>query len=226
MRRFTVVILIFISACAHKNELTPEELQAYKKEIDAWHSKRIENVSAPNGWLNLVGLYWLEPGINTFGSSSKNKIVFPKGKIAEQAGYFLVKGNQVEIYIHKGVNITADGHELTNQTIYTLDSTPIMLSSGSLRWNVIKRDDKLAIRLRDDASITQKKFSGIERYPIWTIKSKLHSSKLIHCEHLMLPMSSAKPMHNAHPARLCLSCRENSITLMYWKVAKTSSLLL
>lgn len=166
MRRITVITLIFISACADKNKLSPEELQAYQKEIDAWHSKRIENVSAPNGWLNLVGLYWLEPGINTFGSSAKNQIAFPEGKIAAEAGYFLVNGSQVDIYVRDGVNITAEGKAVTRQTIYIADSTPVVLASGSLRWNIIKRDDKLGIRLRDDESITQKKFAGIERYPI------------------------------------------------------------
>lgn len=166
MRRITIVTLIFLAACADKNKLSPEQLQAYKKEIDEWHSKRIENVSAPNGWLNLVGLYWLEPGINTFGSSSKNKIVFPEGTIAEEAGYFLVNGNQVDLYIRDGVTVTAEGEPLTRKTIYRADSTPVTVASGTLRWNIIKRDDKLGIRLRDDESVTQKKFTGIDRYPV------------------------------------------------------------
>jgi uncharacterized protein len=166
MRRIAVITLIIISACAEKNKPTPEEIRAYQKEIDDWHTKRIENVSAPNGWLNLAGLYWLEPGINTFGSSTKNKIVFPEGKIAEEAGYFLVNGSRVDIYVRQGVDITTDGKRVTQQTIYTADSTPVVLTSGSLRWNVIKRDDKLGIRLRDDKSVTQTKFAGIDRYPI------------------------------------------------------------
>ena len=150
MRRIAIVTLILFSACTGKNKLSPEELQAYKNEIDDWHAKRIENVSAPNGWLNLVGLYWLEPGINTFGSSSKNKIIFPAGKIAEEAGYFLVTGNQVDLYIRDGVTVTAEGEPLTQKTIYIADSTPVVVASGTLRWNIIKRDNKLGIRLRDD----------------------------------------------------------------------------
>ncbi len=166
MRRIAIVTLILFSACSGKNKLSPEELQAYKNEIDDWHAKRIENVSAPNGWLNLVGLYWLEPGINTFGSSSKNKIIFPAGKIAEEAGYFLVTGNQVDLYIRDGVTVTAEGEPLTQKTIYIADSTPVVVASGTLRWNIIKRDNKLGIRLRDDESVTQKKFTGIDRYAV------------------------------------------------------------
>lgn len=166
MKRIAIVTLILFSACTGKNKVSPEELQAYKNEIDDWHAKRIENVSAPNGWLNLVGLYWLEPGINTFGSSSKNKIVFPAGKIAEEAGYFFVTGNQVDLYIRDGVTVTAEGKPLTQKTIYIADSTPVVVASGTLRWNIIKRDNKLGIRLRDDESVTQKKFTGIDRYAV------------------------------------------------------------
>jgi len=163
---FLIPALIFVS-CTNKNVLTPEELKIYQAEIDAWHVQRLEKVKAPNGWLNLVGLYWLKSGMNTFGSGENNNIVFPKGKIAEQAGYFLVKGNVVDIHINDGVSIAINGNPVAEQTIFHPDSTKtIILKSGSLRWNIIKRDSELGIRLRDDESETIKSFSGIERFPV------------------------------------------------------------
>jgi hypothetical protein len=35
--------------------MTPEEVIAYEAEINNWHAKRIDDVIAPNGWVNLIG---------------------------------------------------------------------------------------------------------------------------------------------------------------------------
>ena len=37
---------------------------AYAQEIERWHAGRIARLTAPNGWLSLVGLEWLKPGGN------------------------------------------------------------------------------------------------------------------------------------------------------------------
>jgi hypothetical protein len=162
---FTLGILSM--ACSQKKTWTPEELATYEADVNAWHAKRIENVKAPNGWLNLAGLYWLEPGVSSFGSDDKNAIVFPKDKIAEQAGYFIVQGNTVSIRTNKEANITSEGQSVVEKVVFHPDSAkPVVLESGSLRWNVIKRDDKLGIRLRDLESETLKTFAGIARYPL------------------------------------------------------------
>ncbi|MCB0749295.1 MAG: hypothetical protein KDC90_17670, partial [Ignavibacteriae bacterium] len=82
-----VLIMAFLFSCNNKEEeilISPE----YKKEINDWHQKRIDNLKKETGWLNLVGLYWLDEGENTFGSSDKNKIIFPS-KAPEKLGNFI-----------------------------------------------------------------------------------------------------------------------------------------
>ncbi len=164
---FLLWAMSLVMSCANKKTLSADELKAYESDVNTWHAKRIEDVKAPNGWLNLVGLLWLEPGMNTFGSGEKNNVVFPEGKIAEQAGYFLVQGETVTIHVNKDVNITNNGKPVTEQVIFHPDSTKaIVLESGSLKWNIIKRDTKLGIRLRDLESEELKTFAGVERYSI------------------------------------------------------------
>src|ERR1700744_2888371 len=68
--------------------LNAQSPDAYAKEIEAWHAGRIAELKSPDGWLNLVGLYWLREGRNTFGSALDNTVVFPFGTIAPSAGYF------------------------------------------------------------------------------------------------------------------------------------------
>lgn len=169
MKRQTIaaLALLIAGACSTKKTQSPEEFKAYEAELNAWHAKRIENVKAPDGWLNLVGLFWLEQGINTFGSGPKNNIVFPEGKIAEQAGYFKVQGNTVSIFVNKGVAITSNDTPVTERIIFHPDSAKTtVLKSGSLQWNIIQRDTKLGIRLRDHDSELQKTFTGVDRYPV------------------------------------------------------------
>jgi len=168
MKKLTFLLSFYLCVgCSHHQRLSADELKSYEGEINAWHAKRIEEVKAPNGWLNLVGLHWLEPGINPFGSDEKNTIVFPKNKIAPRAGYFLLKDNVVTLVVNPDVSITANGKAVTSQVIFHPDSTqPILLSSGTLRWNIIRRESKFGIRLRDDESSLAKEFTGIDRFPI------------------------------------------------------------
>lgn len=162
-----IFLLLVVGACTQQRQLTEEELAAHRAEVGAWHTDRITNLKAPNGWLNLVGLHWLEPGMNTFGSDSANALVFPQGKIASHAGYFLVKDNVVTLVMNKGVLATIDNDTITSRTIFHPDSTRTpQVQAGDLRWNIIKRDTKLGVRLRDDKAEALKTFTEIERYPI------------------------------------------------------------
>jgi uncharacterized protein (DUF1684 family) len=177
---FILSVLCVLVSCSTKKKMTPEELATYEAEINAWHAKRIEDVKAPNGWVNLIGLYWLEPGINSFGTGEKNNIVFPKGTLPEKAGYFLVKENTVSLTVEKGMDILSNGAAITNGIIFHPDSAKNpQLAYGSLRWNIIKRDTKLGIRVRDLESSALKNFKGVERFPIdpqWRLAARFEKA--------------------------------------------------
>jgi len=51
----------------------------YETDLDAWKLKRLENLKAPNGWLNIIGRTWLEPGTVTVGSAADSGIVLSAG---------------------------------------------------------------------------------------------------------------------------------------------------
>ncbi len=109
----------------------------------------------------------MKPGINIFGSGPKNDIIFPARKIAEEAGYFLVKDGQVTLVSRPNVSIKTNQQLITQAVIFHPDSTRLVLvESGTLRWNVIKQEDKLGIRLRDLENEFAKGFTGIDRFPV------------------------------------------------------------
>ena len=69
-------ILLITGATAYADEVS--DMAAYEAEIVAWRVERLANLKAPFGFLNLVGLYWLEEGTSRIGSAADNDIVFPE----------------------------------------------------------------------------------------------------------------------------------------------------
>jgi uncharacterized protein (DUF1684 family) len=166
---YPALVIVFAVFGLPPTGLVAQSGTAYTKEIEQWHEKRVEGLKAPNGWLNLVGLYWLEEGRSPFGSSPDNKIVFPAGAIAGTAGYFERKGTSIKLVVADHVEITIDGKPVKEVVIFDKDSLrPPVLACGSLRWTIIQRDDKIGIRLRDLNSPLVTSFKGIDRYPVDT----------------------------------------------------------
>jgi len=155
--------------------LSAQTPAAYTAAIQQWHEQRIEGLKAPNGWLNLAGLFWLEEGRNSFGSDKSNKIVFPAGKIEGTAGYFQRVGGSVKLVVTGDAPVTVNGRPVKEAIIFSRDSArPAVVACGSLRWTIIQREDKLGIRLRDLGSPELTAFRDIDRFPVdttWRIRA-------------------------------------------------------
>lgn len=146
----------------------------YEKEIKAWQQTRVESLKKENGWLNLAGLFWLEEGRNSFGASTENKIIFPKDKSKQLLGDFILEKGEVFVEIKANAEVFNENQSVEKLKIFPVEKT-IILKHNSLRWFVIKRGEKYAIRLRDLESPFLKEFHGIETFPIdskWKIKAK------------------------------------------------------
>jgi uncharacterized protein len=149
----------------------------YLKEIAGWDTKRVQNLKADNGWLNLAGLYWLNEGKNSFGSSKKNNVVFPEGTIEPEVGYLERSGYTIKLVVTTPTEIKMNGKPVKEALIFHKDSVnnPI-LSHGNLQWNIIKQQEKIGLRLRNLKSDELVNFKGIERFPVdtaWRITATL-----------------------------------------------------
>lgn len=105
MRKFFPLLLVIIIFTSCQNELPEKGTMEYIAEIKAWHKKRIENLKMENGWLNLVGLMWLNEGENKFGSDRSNNLVFPEGKAESFMGSLFLEDSTVTIEINKNVKV-------------------------------------------------------------------------------------------------------------------------
>ncbi len=146
----------------------------YEKEIKAWHQNRIEGLKKENGWLNLAGLFWLEEGRNSFGGNTENKIVFPNDRSNAFLGDIILSKGEVFVETKADAAIFNENAKVEKLKIFPAEK-PVVLKHNTLRWFVIKRGERFAIRLRDLESPFLKEFQGIENYkidPKWKLKAK------------------------------------------------------
>jgi len=157
------LILILSSGCKKQ----PDADLKYINELNEWHKKRIERLKADDGWLNLVGRFWLKEGENSFGSSDKNDIIVSGKNIPDVMGKFIFKNGVVTLIPNKNVNIKLGDSTITEIVMKDDLAGDIQyFSYNNIRWNLINRDGEMGIRFRDLKNKAAKNFKGIERFPV------------------------------------------------------------
>lgn len=145
----------------------------WKEGLEQWREQRSQKLSAPDGWLSLVGLAWLQPGGNTFGAAADNRIRL-NAQVAEHLGVLELKGN--EIYLSSPApSLQLNGSPAHASKIETEDPNPTVLKAGTLTMLVIHRGDRYALRIKDSQAPTRVNFSGLHWYapdPRYRIEAK------------------------------------------------------
>ena len=154
---------IVLIACA-TFAATPDTVDpAYQQSFDKWKAELVEDLK--QNWLPLAGLFWLKPGENTFGSDAGNAIVFPRGPA--HAGVFVLQGDEVTVKFMPDAHATIDGRPVTAASLQPDTSGKHTVAElGSLRFHVIKRGQRIGIRLKDVDSEAAKNYRGPMFFPL------------------------------------------------------------
>ena len=158
------------------------DLAAWHKQLDTWKKERTEGLKREDGWLTLVGLYWLKPGENRFGSDPGNPVILPKGKSPAVAGTLVREGEAVLLKVQPGVQLTADGKPVTASQALATDAKgkPTVLELGSLSFYAIQRGDRVGVRIKDKESPERAAFKGVETFtpdPRWRVVARFEPYK-------------------------------------------------
>src|SRR6267142_4826047 len=107
--------IVFFGACSKGTRQTTTGIDpaAHKSEIQKWQSDRLASLTKEDGWLTLVGLFWLNEGENKFGSDTGNPVVLPRYKAPRLAGSLWLENGRVRLAARPGVEITANGSAVT-----------------------------------------------------------------------------------------------------------------
>lgn len=133
----------------------------YQKSIEDWRALRAERLGRPDGWLTLVGLFWMEPGENRLGSAADCSFRLEAGPA--HLGSYHWDGKKLS-WRSDSQQLDCDPDEPEAKTI---------LRSGSISWYTIRRDGRLGLRVKDNGSPVRRNFAGLDFYPIdpqWRIQ--------------------------------------------------------
>jgi uncharacterized protein (DUF1684 family) len=189
MKKNTLFLLCFLwSFCIGQTTVVSDS--AYKVQVEQWHQNRVKSLKSETGWLNIVGLHWLKEGNNTFGSGKENSIIFPTGKATKQIGTLTLKDGIVILNVLPDVKVEADHKLFTSGIVFDeKQNIALVLAHKNLKWFIIKRGDKYAIRLRDFESEALKNFTHIDRFPVdskWKVVATLEAA----------PQNKTIPIHD------------------------------
>ena len=139
--------------------------QDYAAEIEAWRTAREARLKADDGWLTLTGLFFLNEGDNSFGSSPQNDIELRAGP--ERAGIITLQDGRVDVRGVEGQTLLVDGHRVDAAQLWPYEGPDRpTITLGPLSLFCHESGDRLAIRLRDLESEIRREFTKLRWYPV------------------------------------------------------------
>ncbi|MYD00823.1 MAG: DUF1684 domain-containing protein [Gammaproteobacteria bacterium] len=148
----------------------------YSRSIAEWRAEREEELKGPDGWLNLAGLYWLEPGVTRMGAAPDNDIVLSDLPAAPYLGAFVWENGTVEFRADPDAEVFSSGERITQlRLVHDEEGEPTVLTHGSLSWHAIGRLDRMGVRIRDLNHPAVSAFPGIPAYPTnpdWRVQAR------------------------------------------------------
>jgi len=160
---FTLILLVALTSCSPK---APEVDPAYRAEIEAAWAEREARLTAEDGWLSLTGLFWLESGPNITGTADDASVRLPDG--AKLVGSLHLGDDGVVTLLpdlKSGLTINGEPASETELAAETSGS-PDLLRSGRSLFYLIRRGERVGVRVKDPESATRREFTGLTHFPV------------------------------------------------------------
>lgn len=165
-------------SCARPSAKLDENV--YRQEIEQWRDKRRTELTSDSSWLTLAGLFWLREGENRLGSDPSNDIVLPKDKAPPHAGSLWLDKGSVRLEAQPAAGLTHKRQAVGSLVLRSdADAEPTVLELGSLSLQVIKRGERLGVRVKDKENPARQQFAGLDYYPValrWRLEAKFEPS--------------------------------------------------
>ncbi len=143
------------------------DVAAHRAEIAQWQEKRLERLKAEDGWLSLIGLFWLNEGENVISLPSAGS---PTLKLTRHGAAVTLEPNANAMTIdNKPVSAPVELHNDAEP------NGPTIVQMGSVRFQVIKRGEKYGLRVKDAQAQTRTHFEGLDYFPTdpkWRVEAR------------------------------------------------------
>jgi len=157
-----------------------ESVSAHAAGIEAWRQRRVERLTAPDGWLSVVGLFWLEDGENAVGSAPGSRVALP-ARAPARVGTIRLESGRAEFRPAPGAAVTVDGKPAVGEVALKSDADggPTVVAAGGVSFYPISRQGRLAIRVKDPESEARRAFRGLAYFPVdpsWRIEARVEEN--------------------------------------------------
>lgn len=151
---------------------------AYITDIEAWRKTLDVQLRAPDGWLTVAGLTWLQAGENSIGSAEDNAITLP-ADTPPHVGVITLNGDEITLQITTDEPIIIDGEPATSATLRHdhAERGATLVTICDVTIHIIKRGDLYGVRMRDPNSETRRNFTGRQWFevdPAYRVTGKFH----------------------------------------------------
>jgi len=163
-----VLVLLLLSLSA-LNATDTDSAATWRASLLTWRAELAKELQQANGWLTLIGLEWLKPGDNTFGSAPGNNFVV-KAPTAAYLGVVQLNDKGLELLPPHGgypKGLLVDGRLPENpQTLGSDDSEhPSKITTGTVTITIIHRSERYGLRIKDSKAPARTQFHGLRWYP-------------------------------------------------------------
>ena len=157
-------LILLISACG--SEKSGGDLNEFEREEMAWRESRESAMRDSTSWLTIAGLFWLEQGANSFGSSPDNQISLPQHSSPARAGELILENDRVRLRAAGEAGISLQGRPVLSADLRSdAGGEPDRIEMGDLRMWIIERDGRKALRVRDFRAERFLEFEKLYFYP-------------------------------------------------------------
>jgi uncharacterized protein len=148
----------------------------WKQYVAAWRAEREKQVDAPDGWLSLIAIEWLKPGVTSVGAAADNKLRV-NAKVPDHIGMITVSGksglslmpqNQktVQLLAPQGgfpPDLMIDGKPAKEGPL-TVEGTPSVVTWNGMTMVVVNRSGRNVVTIKDTDAPTRANFKGLNWY--------------------------------------------------------------
>lgn len=123
----------------------------WRQSVLDWRAAREREIAAPDGWLTLIGLEWLKPGVNTIGTAADCTVRL-NAQAPPHLGLLTVSGKVVQILSPAGgfpADMTIDGSPAREGPLSVSDTKPSIVAWHGLSMIVLDRGGRYALRIKD-----------------------------------------------------------------------------
>lgn len=137
------------------------------QNLAAWRAAREQGIAAPTGWLTLIGMEWLKPGINSVGTAADCAIRL-RAVGPEHMGLLTVNGKTVQLLAPAGgfpADLLVDGAPAREGGLDISAAKPPIIAWHGLKLTVLARGDRFALSVKDSDAAARTSFHGLNWYP-------------------------------------------------------------